>query len=370
MLSLLLAACESRYGAYLVVKGDVHFDQVELYFGKPIDSSGPSSKFATPSFGPQQGLVFKRTFDASDLQSVTATTQTTYYVPAADNQYLGAYVVAVALLDGKPVGIAEYFDFAVPTDSVHEYVLEVEPWNPQVMERWGDAPGCIAWKKPRDNRGAIVAVVHDDDRDCDAVIAANDCDDLCSEGSDVCAPETEFCETGTVVSCAVGCSKQGTCTPTMCLPPTTCSSFCQNAATYQEQLECGTLMEPTPHFEVLVDRDQALDLCAVQFKLSPGAKCVMPRIEAIDPKAAPDFTYMVKTDSDDPTICKLDIAVTSGVKFEPTVNHHMLISIAPEATGPRYTFTVGVQVVATPTFCVAEPYTVVTPPKPLFDCRP
>ena len=47
-----LAACgESRYGAYLVVEGDIEFDHVELYFGAEIDSSGTGSgsQFATPT---------------------------------------------------------------------------------------------------------------------------------------------------------------------------------------------------------------------------------------------------------------------------------------------------------------------------------
>lgn len=370
MLSLLLAACESRYGAYLVVKGDVHFDQVELYFGKPIDSSGTGSggSFATPSFGPQSGLVFKRTFDASDIVLVAPTTQTTYYVPAGDNQYLGAYVVAVALKDGTPVGIAEYFDFAVPADSVHEYVLEVEPWNPQVMERWGDEPGCIAWKKPRDSGSAIVAVVHDDDRDCDALAAAMDCDDLCSAQSALCMPERMFCgDAATVGYCALGCARQGTCAPSLCLPPTTCIALCQSAATFEEKLECGALMDPTPHFEIYVDREQALQPCSTQYVLDPGEPCTMPKLEAVDPKAAPDFTYMVKTDPGDPMKCKLEVAVTPTAVLGDFDNHHMLISIAPDASGPRHTFIVGVQPSGELT-CTNEPYKVVAPATPTFDC--
>ena len=54
-LLLLLAGCESRYGAYLMVQGDIQFDEVELYFGVPIDSSGPGSgtQFAAPTLGAQ-----------------------------------------------------------------------------------------------------------------------------------------------------------------------------------------------------------------------------------------------------------------------------------------------------------------------------
>jgi hypothetical protein len=368
---LLVAACESRYGAYFVIKGDVHFDQVELYFGKPIDSSGPGSgqTFATPMFGKQSGAVFKRTFDTTDVVTVPAGTQTTFYLPQDTNQHLGAYVVAVALHEGKPVGIAEYFDFAIPSDSVYEYILDVEPWNPQQMERWGEAPGCVAWKKPRDGTAPIVAVVHDDDRDCDAQVAAADCDDLCSAQSSACTPGEMFCSSN-VGYCALGCTRSGTCAPALCLPPMTCSPLCVNAATFQERLECGALMEPTPHFEIFVDRDQELNLCASQFVFAPGVPCTMPKIEAADPRIPTDFAYMIKTDPDNPAKCKLEVAVSSTTMLGDFENHHLLISIAPEGAGPRPTFTVGVQALVPSTTCTGELYTVATPPKPLFDCTP
>lgn len=367
---LLVAACESRYGAYLVIKGDVHFDQVELYFGKPIDSSGPGSgtAFATPSFGPQSGLVFERLFDASDVVTVPASTQTTYYLRADASTHLGAYVVAVALKDGKPVGIAEYFDFAVPTDTVHEYILDVAPWNPQLMERWGEAPGCVAWKKPRGSRGAVVAVVHDDDRDCDAQVAAADCDDLCNAQSSLCTPEKMFCSNN-IGYCALGCARNGTCAPSLCLPPMTCSPLCQNAATFEARIECGAVMDPTPHFEIFVDRDQDQQLCAEAFSFAPGEPCTMPKIEATDPKIPDDFTYMVKTDSDDPNKCTLEVVVNAGAVLGDFENHHILISIAPEGAGPRHTLIVGVQVDPTTAFCASDSYKVVAPLQPVFDCK-
>lgn len=366
---MLLTACESRYGAYFVIKGDVHFDQVELYFGKPVDSSGPGSgqTFATPTFGPQAGVVFKRTFDPTDLVTVPAGTQTTFYVPPDGNQHLGAYAVAVVLREGKPVGIAEYFDFAIPSDTVHEYILDIVPWNPQQMDRWGEDPGCVAWKKPRGSSAGIVAVVHDDDRDCDAQLAAADCDDLCSAQSSQCTPGEMFCSNN-VGYCALGCTRSGTCAPALCLPPMTCSPLCQNAATFQERIECGVVMDPTPHFEIYVDRDQGLALCANQFVFEPGEPCTMPKIEAADPRIPADFVYMIKTDPDNPAKCKLELAVSSTTLLGDFENHHLLISIAPEGAGPRHTFTVGVQAKPESTACSNEPYIVSTPAKPLFDC--
>jgi hypothetical protein len=235
------------------------------------------------------------------------------------------------------------------------------------MERWGEAPGCVAWKKPRDVTAPIVAVVRDDDRDCDAQVAAADCDDLCSAQSPACTPGEMFCSDN-VGYCALGCTRNGTCAPALCLPPMTCSPLCQNAATLQERIECGATMDPTPHFEIFVERDQALHPCTTQLVFDPGAACTMPKIEAADPQISADFTYMIKTDPDNPAKCKLEVAVTPTAVLGDFDNHHLLVSIAPEGAGPRHTFIVGVQAKPQSMACSSEPYLVSAPVKPLWNC--
>jgi len=367
----MLAACESHYGAYFVIEGDVELDQVELYFGTTMDSSGPgnATSFASPMFGAQQGLLFERSFDSADVALVKPTKSTTYYVPArATNDQLGAYVAAVALSGGKPVGIAEYFDFAVPPDQVFEYHLKLVPWDPQAMERWGETPGCVEWRHPRD-RDPLVAVVHRDDRDCDTMVRDADCDDLCSAESPACAASSLFCNSGTV--CALGCSAAGGCAPSMCLPPTTCTSLCQSKVTLKDKLACGAA-NTTSHMEIFVDRSDFQQACATDYSFHPGVTCSMPVIEAKDTGMDTGYTYTINEDPSDPTSCMLTVAQSPAVTFADSAMHHVLVSFAPQVAGkPRPTVVVGIQPRASSNGCVTPPfYTAIGPaPLPVYNCQ-
>ena len=341
---LVVTACETpRYGAYLEISSDVEIDEVELYFGKPVDSSGPGGDgFATPMLGRQAGVVFDRKFDAADVVTLAATKHTTYYLPANEtNQKLGAYVVVVGLSQGEPVGIAEYFDFAVPGGAVHQYLLRLEPYAQQRVDRWGGRPGCIAWKRVRGSSETIAAVVRETDRDCDAMAVDDDCDDLCSAGTGTCTAGETFCQTTT--ACAAGCNRSGLCAPTLCLPPITCTSPCTALGSFESRLECGTLQSPDTHFEVYVDRTATDQICADKIAIKPGVPCAMPMIEVIDPTAAGDFTYTIEQDTNEPAQCLLTVTQSATAMLGDFENHHLLISLARANVGPRITFIMGIQ---------------------------
>ena len=339
-----LAACESRYGAYLTVKGDIRFDEVELYFGIGIDSSGPGSgsAFATPR-GPQTGLIFDRKFDASDIVTLDATTETTFYMPPDEkNSQLGPYVVAVALAGGQPVGIAEYFDFAVPSDAVHQYILPLTAWNPLTMERWGERPGCVMWRQARD-RDQVVAVVRADDRDCDALPRDMDCSDLCSAQSPACAAGMTFCNVSSF--CALGCSLMGLCAPAMCLPDATCADpACAQLSGLDQRLACGR-DKTTEHLELLLDRGSIggnLGLCDVAYSFSPGLPCNQPMFVSLTPGFETKFNPKIYTTNSVPTECTLELTGPSTtIAIDET--HHALISLAPQNVGPRVTFILGIK---------------------------
>lgn len=363
---LFVCACDSRYGAYFVIKSDVEFDAVEVYFGTPIDSSGPGSgdSFATPTFGAQRGTLFDRTFADADVLTVGATTETTFYVPPTEaNQQLGAYVAAVALSGGHPVGIAEYFGFAVPSDVVHEYQLKLAPWNPQEAERWGDTPGCLVWKHARDNGTGFVAVVHGDDRDCDTLVRNADCNDLCSAGSPACAADTSFCGGATGV-CALGCSANGVCSPSLCLPPATCDTTCAALGNVTDRLACGAA-KTSNHAEIFVERNDTLQMCAMEFLFSPGVPCVMPKIEAKVPADLTGFTYAISSVPGNTMMCNLGVIQDPMTPLDDFDEHHLLISFAPPTNiGPRPTVVIGIQAKPNSVACANQPYYLVQMPTP------
>jgi hypothetical protein len=331
-----LAACESHYGAYFEIKGDIEFDQVELYFGTPMAPG--ASAFATPTFGVLLGQVFDRTYDVSDDVTLSPRKQTTYYVAATeDNQALGAYVIVVALSGGHPVGISEYFNFTVPSDAVHEYALTLEPWNPAEAERWGDKPGCVAWRRPRGGND-LAAIVHKDDLDCDAMAKAVDCNDLCPTGSPLCTVGQTVCES----PCAIGCSTFGACAPTTCLPPTACDATCTTSANLIDHLECGS--DVAQHTEIYVDT-LAGKMCAqtllFALPLDPDipAQCLNPAILFADVPPS-DIAFAISEIAQNPQ-CML--AFDQSASFNFTTPVHLLISIAQQdASKPRRTAVIAI----------------------------
>lgn len=348
-----LAACESRYGAYLTLEGDIELDSVELYFGTA--SSGSTTQFASPRTGVQSGTIFDRQFSTFDRYDISPTRSTTFYIPPDEgNRDLGAYVVAVALREQQPVAIAEYFGFEVPSDEVHDYHLPLVEYNADTAERWGRDPGCIWWKRDRgDPVKQIVAVVQADDRDCDDTIRANDCNDLCSVGCCACTTPTTLCSS----PCALGCMTNGTCTPETCLPVETCSSTCLPGSTLDARYQCA-IERTTSQLTIELDTIQG-QMCSHQYQFDLTADgsipCTDPKIEYSDVTTVNGFTYTIAADPTRPGGCVIMSTQSTGVTF--TTPHHMIVSFAAGSGVARESVIIAI----TPgnTLCVMMGYRVI-----------
>lgn len=359
-----LLACESRYGAYLKLEGDIDIDSVELYFGSAIDSNGsPTGPFASSRNGVQSGVIFDRRFSPYDRYDLAPTRATTFYIPPDDvNRELGDYVVAVASRGQQPAGIAEYFGFEVPTDEVHEYQLHVEPYDGARVERWGREPGCISWKRDRgDPIKQLVAVIQADNRDCDDAILATDCNDLCSIGCCTCVAPTTLCTS----PCALGCTESGLCTPSTCVPVETCSTTCMQSSTLASQYQCA-IESASAQLTIQVDTFQT-QMCShqYQFDLSPDASqpipCVDPKIEYVS--ATYGITYMIGADPTRPGGCVIMSTQSSSVAFSET--DHMIVSFSAGTGLPRKSVIIAI----TPgnTSCVMMGYRVISR-GPIYGC--
>ena len=135
----LLAACSDRYGAHFTVKGHdaIQFDRAEFYFGEEAGMKVPvpPGHLATE---PEPGLLMRRLVSESDVVSLDAKAGSlTYFVPPGDvNDKLGDYVLVIAYAGDQRVGIAELFDFAIPTDeAVYKYELPLVPYANEAIEQ-------------------------------------------------------------------------------------------------------------------------------------------------------------------------------------------------------------------------------------------
>jgi hypothetical protein len=359
-LLLQLAACESHYGAYFEIKGDIELDQVELYFGAPLAPGSPGL-FATPTFGVLAGQLFDRVYEVSDEVTVSPRKQTTYYVEANEtNQALGAYVVVVALSGGRPVGIGEYFNFKVPSDAVYEYSLTLVPWNPAEAERWGDKPGCVAWKRQRGGND-IAAIVHKNDRDCDVLDQTVDCNDLCTTGSTLCDASQTLC----LGQCALGCNFGGICVAKQCLPTSACDSNCLGLTDPGARFRCA-IERAGDHLRIFVDTIEGT-MCShmYQFRLSldTSVACIDPKFEYQDVTSG--FGYQITADPTNPGDCVISSTQSSVVAF--TSAHTFVVSFADaDPTKPRRSVIISVEPGATP--CQTMGYHL-EPAGSIYDCN-
>lgn len=340
-LVLVLAGCESRYGAYINVDGDgnqIRFDHVQLYFGTKTSRTD----IGKPS-GPAMGTVFDRQFDPSDQFDVppnsdsSKATESSFWLPPTPENEGIAYVAAVASNDQHPVGIGELLDFSIEDGVVFKYDIELQPYT--LAEEWGTDPSCLAWARERDDGFSTIAVVHPDDEDCDGRIATADCNDLCPTGSTGCM-NRGVCSGGANNTCGLGCA-MGTdsCTPEVCTPMATCSALCAAAGIADKRLEC--MLDRTPdHLEITVDTMGAPGpLCQDQFAFAPyAALCKNPIIEWVDPRVLGDYKLTISESSGK---CVVHLATATSAAF--VGQHHILVSIdPPNGSGPRPTFILGV----------------------------
>jgi hypothetical protein len=356
---MLLGACETRFGAYLRIDGDgrgIRFEQVELYFGVPIDATD----FGTPA-GTFSGKVFAREFEDTDIYDVprnadgSKATETTYWLPGGGPTKLGSYVAAVAFRDGMPVGIGERFDFRIDPAAVAVYDLELEPYVAATTDRWGSDPTCLAWRRPRDGAASVVAVVRGDDRDCDLLASNADCNDACPSGSTGCDAERVVC--GDPAGCALGCSDDMFCIREVCISPTACG-FCAPMLTLDEKLGCAIDRE-IDHIEIEVKTDQGGAPCASEAVFTPyGLPCKNPAIEWIDPRGTGNYTLSVSEAGGD--MCLLSFHSTTNEPLERLSGIHTIVSFDDRSIG-RTSVIVGLRAaLPTGTACPTMPpqYTV------------
>lgn len=380
---ILCVACSDRYGAYFVVdgKGAVTFDRVEFYFGKELGGALPTSpRHPLPSDEP--AVVAKRLFVDTDKHSLTEPTGTfTYYLPdqqSADG--LGRYVAVLAYKGDQLVGIGELFDFEVVTgDAVFRYEIDLVDARQQDVELWGrPTADCLRWTRDRGTGlPRSVAVVRDDDTDCDNFLEGDlpnadclpraYCDGTNAAACDARVPclttsGDGVCQVGT---CSNADGATSSCKATTCVDERACSD-CDLAKSPAEVIAC-LVLDNNIHVDEPIVVNPDLTLCAEPFDLDIvlPLDCVNPAILRIEDYMPGDvFTYKIAPATTN--TCRLTITpAMAGAHF--TAVPHMLITIdTPTGPAARTAFILGLTGVPGP--CPTEPS--ITPQLSFGSCVP
>lgn len=335
ILAMMLCGCGAdHFGTYFIADGtnaQIDFDHAEFFFGSQTDGS-----YASP-LGASAGRVFRRLFVPSDAAVAASANRTaTYYLPSGSSTSVGNYVLAVGRNAADAVvGVADASDFPLANgEEVIKVQLDLVPPDSNV-EIWGVNATCAAWTRAGSPN---VAVVQEDDRDCDGAEVRDDCNDLafCAPGDPGCSTEPSLCES----PCAVGCRSNDACEPALCLPASTCAlpDGCKNASTLAERIAC--VAEGAVQLTAVVPLMDDGRPCADSFSIAlpGGTECARPVIE-YGQLTADGYTFRIQ---DDGTSCKVEIKApsTPGALDD----HHLLVSIdAPSGIGPRLTFLLGVK---------------------------
>ncbi|MBA3539498.1 MAG: hypothetical protein H0T79_07695 [Deltaproteobacteria bacterium] len=377
-----LASCESRYGAYLVVDGapsDIAFDRVELFFGHGDAGAIPQ----TPLSPATEGRRFTRQFTPADELALDAPAHSVEFYLPEDAKQVGRYIAVVAFKGDQPVGVGEVFGYEIPSGTIYQYVIELEPWSPDA-ERWGDpsGPACLRWTRERGSQPLTLAVVRDGDSDCDGV--PQDCQDLefCAAGMN-CTTSGAACFVNGEAGCMIGTCVEGTgCVPHVCSIPGTCDATCEGFTELTDRLTCALNEVALDHIAVLIPVDAAGKLCpeaTLRFlPPSPGIGCHDPIIEAPLGGVFPDVKMTIAAGTippeGGPLPCVLEILALNPVFVG---DHHLLISIGavddPNIPAPvplqRWSFVIGVQPAA-PVDCSALSVARVEGTGAVMTCRP
>lgn len=337
VVAVILCGCgPDQFGTYFIADGQkaqIDFDHAEFFFGSQTDGT-----YASP-LGASAGNVFRRQFVPSDSSIASSGRTASYYLPTSGTTNVGNYVMAVARdADDTIVGVADARDFPIASrGEVIKVELPLVAPNDNV-EVWGADATCAAWSRAG---SPSVAVVQEDDRDCDGAPADNDCNDLsyCAAGDASCSTETSLCMT----PCAIGCRSTTTCDASLCLPAGTCTlpDECRTASTISERIACILSHSPSVRAAVSLMSDGRPCVNSISIALPTGTQCTQPAIEASQ-LASDGYTFRVQ---DDGTSCRFDIKAPS-TPSAPTLTgpHYLLVSIdAPAGVGPRQTFVVSVK---------------------------
>lgn len=303
-----IGAChDDPYGAMLEASGDIEFDHVEVFFGEEAGFETPLTpvRLRRSLFQPVESqLLLERTAVEDDALRATKNPREThwnYLIPYNEtNKRLGSYALIVVSREGQEVGAAELFDFEVPSDALHRYLIDIEPLANEDYERWGMNNDCVRWSRPRGTRPRTIAVVPSSTNpDCDA-FGAEDCDDLrhCDPSSgdikasgcyapDACLLPTATggCASGECINSVVG--EEPPCVETTCIDSRLCRAC--NSEDPQTIANCsataGVGGGTHPDLGIpLTGAVGARQLCtrpAYDYVVTIPIPCVDPRVEAV-----------------------------------------------------------------------------------------
>ena len=370
------AACESRYGAYLVVESSdaahpIQFDELDFYIGLRGGTAVPTSPLHPMLLASTDHQArYKRTQVASDEwldPNGDGHTTYTYYLPSNTvDATLGPYVLVVASRGGVPVGVGEFETFMVLSTEVDEYPLELAPWD-EGAEQWGgpDHTDCVRWQRmrPGDTTPSTFAVVTDNDRDCDGFQDPIDCNELqyCDATHlDGCTGEAG-CIVGIpgVANCALAScfndpadptATMPTCggSPQTCLSDAACGSSCATITDLDMRLQCSVMSSSAREVATIpVSIDGTLCTSPETFVATVPTLCPNIRIESpINGLTSDGFQYTVTSSAGD---CSLTIA--EGPQNAPWGTRYLLFSVdGPD--GPMYPrTTIGVEIDGVPGTC-------------------
>lgn len=371
---LVCVACSDRYGAYLVVDGGgaIEFDRVEFYFGKLVGGELPTSPgHPQPTAG--SSAVLARQFSDADVHAIGSAVGTlTYYVPdQPEHEALGHYVAVLAFKGEQLVGIGELGDFTTVTgEAVYRYTIDLVDARSQDVEVWGrPTADCMRWTRDRDGGPATVAVVRDDDADCDTFRDGEDDNGDClpriyCDGMNPAACEAQVsCVTTSGGSgCGMGVSGCSNLTGTM--------NECQAAVCVDERAcdDCKgggnafgcVVMDNNIHVDTPIVVNPDYTLCSepfdIEMVLPAAVECLNPTVVGVeDYMPGDDFTYSIASLT--ANTCKLTITPkVPGARF--TSVPHMLITIdTPARPLARTAFVLGL----TASDGVCQPSASITP---------
>ncbi len=388
----MLAACDGQQGAYLIVEGGgVAFTDVEFYFGERDHASDdprpvPRLRESDDYRGLQQIGLARQVIDGVPdvVRDADGDGTLTYYLPPGDGNEGLAYVLVLARdAEGKPVGVAEAANVIAPNDAAYEYRLRLAPFADSGARTWGgDGADCVMWRRDRKGIGpSIIAVVREDDRDCDTSPAIADCDDVayCPPGSqdpgDACeAAQTpcvdDRCRLGVCESRpsnTSGSQEPKQCVATACLAEAWCDACVDDPWNIDraDTLACISAYEagiPKGHVELRLPTTNLGTLCQQTFSVEVGIPCGAARVEypLPDPNG---FTYELGSTATG--LCSVTVHPPAANPNAAFIDVHLVISFpAPNMTPPIARTYAVIGVAPMPVIeCTVDPD--VSPPSPL-----
>ena len=319
------------------------FDRLEIYYGIGRGRAVPTNpKYAVPEPQSVPQLLVARAFAPDDVQTfpTTRTSYTVWIPDGGQNDELGAYALAIAYVGQQRVGIAELFDFAVPTDDiVAKYEMQLETVGTDAIYEWGRGDArCLRVQRPRGTgRPVVVSIVDPLDSDCDRFpdrsATVTDCEPLLycdGSGQGACLGQTPCVHAE--ATCAVGsCSNADgasvTCADETCVSDVLCTK-CDLTRSPAEILECA-LLDPATHpsqdIKIPVQGTQQLCSAPTVVDIELPFPCTLPTIDAISyyMPSAP-FEFRIET-GPAPTVCRLTIVPISDDHF--TGVPHLLVTV-------------------------------------------